>query len=98
MSEVTAYQRGKTWCFSIHDSDFIQIYGERVRLACDAKGKREAIKFGEGERARLISEAQAKKLATQGASESRLIGGKPVPSPTDTSRCSLTIGINPRRY
>jgi len=86
MSEVTAHQRGKTWSFSIHDKEFVRIYGKRVRLTCRAKGKREAIKLGEEERARLIAEAQAKKLSVPATPEAplTLIGGKPAPQPTDT--------------
>jgi integrase len=84
MSEITAYLRGKTWSFSIHDKEFVDIYGERVRQTCNAKGKREAIKCGEEVRARLIAEAQAKKLTIQFPPQRRLIGGKPAPLPTDT--------------
>jgi integrase len=84
MGEITAFQRGKSWYFSIHDKEFIQIYGERVKKTCKAKGKREAIKLGEEERARLIAEVQAKKLSIQIASNPRLIGGRPAPLPTDT--------------
>ena len=84
MSEITAYLRGKTWSFSIHDKEFIEIYGERVRPTCDAKGKREAIKCGEETRARLIAEALSKKLSIQISPERILIDGKPAPLPTDT--------------
>src|SRR5262245_28656700 len=81
---ITAFQRDKTWYFSIHDKEFVRIYGERVKKACKAAGKREAIKLGEEERERLIAEAQAKKLALQVTAERKLIGGKPEPLPTDT--------------
>ncbi|HKX29954.1 MAG TPA: site-specific integrase [Blastocatellia bacterium] len=84
MSEITAYLRGKTWSFSIHDKEFVEIYGERVRLTCDAKGKREAIKCGEETRARLMAEALSKKLSIQVSPERILIDGKPAPLPTDT--------------
>lgn len=59
MSGVTAFQRGKNWYFSIHDKEFVRVYGERLKRACQATGKREAIKLGEAERDRLIADAQA---------------------------------------
>lgn len=84
MSGVTAFQRGKNWYFSIHDGEFVRIFGERVKRSCNAVGKREAIRLGEIERTRLIAEIQSKQLSVQATGEHRLIGGKPAPLPTDT--------------
>jgi len=84
MSGVTAFQRGKNWYFSIHDGEFVRIFGERVKRSCNAAGKREAIRLGEIERTRLIAEIQSKQLSVQATGEQRLIGGKPAPLPTDT--------------
>ncbi len=84
MSGVTAFQRGKHWYFSIHDGEFVQLYGSRIKQGCQAKGKREAIKLGESERDRLMAEAQSKQLHSYAESSRILLGGKPAPSPTDT--------------